>query len=413
MEISLDVRSSITGHINDLHPQFNSYSEPAQKKIIQEVFKRSQALSETGVKSLIGSMALSERGTPVDFKMNHPIGNAFVSFLLAESNWHQKLPSWKEIFSVLPSIFWETDPALSKAVREWLQFKIDNAVQEVPNEKMRDVYLRNLLSYYPYFCPEKGEEIRFPSGTTYRVDPVELTPAYLGSPLMAYGLIPTDYSAPPILLIKGTTYPADKGCFLSILTDINPCGSVGSGAFQWFAGERIEKWLQDNASENRAEVMGTSLGGALSLQAAATYPQYIKEVHAFNSPGVTSDEVKLWNESAHVKPKVNVYLQDGDPVSSFVGSCFAPDWKIHQMFVPEVSLAQVHASAYAAHPESFVIPESAEKVNQEPLRQFWPFVQNVCLFPLFILGCLFLAIKVVALKIYLFVAKLFNPEASL
>ena len=393
------MKCHIFNYLKLTNPRFKNYSKKSQEKIVDEVFKRSEKMDLNQTRSLIKRVILSERGKGTVPPMDHPMGKMFNSLLLAESNWSEKIPSNKEVFSFLPSLLWKMDPSLFKEARNWLESKINCAAQEVPNKKMRDIYLRNLLSYYPFFSPEKGDEIRLPFGPldsmlTYRVEPIELTPDFLGSPLMAYGLVPKIGGVSPILLFKGTTYPSDKGFYLSLLTDINPYGAVGSFAFQFSAKEKIKSWLVKQSQKgSKAEVMGASLGGCLSLQTAATYPGYIKAVHAFNSPGVTFDEVASWEKSKE-KPQVNVYLQGGDLISSVVGRCFAPDWRIYRVFVEGISSSQVHAAAYTAHPEAFIIPEETQQVNEELGRRFWPFVQNILLFSFFLLGSAFLVLKV-------------------
>lgn len=411
------MKCEIFSYLKKANPYFDAYSPTAQKKIVDEVFKRSKNLSIDQTHSLIKKIILSKAGASIAPPLDHPLGKAFSSLLLAESDWHEKIPSLQKVFSFLPSILWKTDPNLSKAARNWLQAKIQHSAEEIPDKKMRSIYLRNLLAYYPFFSPKKDEEIRLPFGPlestlSYRVEPIELTPPYLGSPLMAYGLIPKTAKASPLLLFKGTTYPADNGFYLSLLTDINPLGAVGSFAFQRFGKGKIESWLAKQAQEHdKVEVLGASLGGSLSLQTAATYPKYIKSVHAFNSPGVSFEEVALWGKSEE-KPEVNVYLQEGDPISSFVGRCFACDWKIHQVFVPKISSAQVHASTYTAHPEVFIIPEDATTVNRDIRRRFWPFIQNVVLFPPFLLGSAYLLLKVQSFHVRSFTRKMFTPKAS-
>jgi hypothetical protein len=400
--------------LSDTHPRFNTYSVSAQEKIIGEVFKRSQNLNADQINTLIESITLSEPHISIPSPMNHPVVEAFVSFLLAEADWHGKVPSFREVLSFLPSILWKRDTELTFQVKTWLQAKINNVSTEVSSGNLRSTYLRNLISYYPYFAPEKGEKISLALGplesnVTYAVEIIELTPSYLGSPITAYGLVPEKgKSASPILLFKGTTYPADDGFYLSLLTDINPYGPVGSLAFQ-MGKEKIKSWLEEHTKERKAEVMGTSLGGCLSLQTASKYPEYIKAVHAFNSPGVTSDEVQSWQQSMTAKPEVNVYLQDGDPVSSSVGRCFAPDWNVHGVFAPGVDPLQAHTSTYTAHPEAFIIPEKVEDVNQDMRRRFWPAIQNFFLLPAFVIGALFL----IVIAIYVLALKAFKREDPL
>jgi hypothetical protein len=403
------MKCEIFNCFNSLNPVFNSYSKSSQEKIVQEVYKRSLEMNDSQTRSLIKKVVLSPPRQEVRSTMDHPLGEAFNSFLLADPTWHKKIPSTEEALSFLPSILWKADKALFKSAKQWLQAKIISAPREVLDKRMLGIYVRNLLSYYPFFSPEEGEEIRLPLGplgltVTYKVEPIELTHPAFGSPLMAYGLTPNHLEAAPILLFKGTTYPSDKGFFLSILTDLNPYGAVGSFAFQLSARERVKAWL--SKCSLKAEVMGASLGGSLSLQTASECSEYIKVVHAFNSPGVSSIEVRSWEKSKE-KPEVNVYLQDQDPISTFIGRCFASDWNVYRVFAPNVAPSQVHASAYTAHPESFIIPEDTQKINADYKRKVWPFFQNIVLTPLFILGVVYLAIKVVALKIGQIFANLF------
>ncbi len=400
--------------LSETHSRFDSYSLSAQDKIVGEVFKRSQNLNTDQIDALIETITLASSHVNTHSPMNHPVGAAFASYLLAEADWHGKVPSFWEVLSFLPSILWKRDPELTREAKSWLQAKINNVSKEIPFGKLRSTYLRNLISYYPYFSPEQGEKISLPFGpwesnVTYTVEIIELTPDYLGSPITAYGLTAEKgKKEPPLLLFKGTTYPADDGFYLSLLTDINPYGPVGSLAFQMGKG-KIKAWLEEHAKERKAEVMGTSLGGCLSLQTASKYPEYIKAVHAFNSPGVTSHEVESWQQSSAIKPEVNVYLQDGDPVSSSVGRCFAPDWNVQGVFAPATDPLQAHASTYTAHPESFIIPEKVEDVNHDMRRRFWPAIQNFFLLPAFIIGALFL----VAIAIYVLALKAFKREDPL
>jgi pimeloyl-ACP methyl ester carboxylesterase len=406
-----DKISHIRSCLSEFHSRFDAYSPSSQEKLVAEVFKRSQHLTMDQTNTLIGSITLSPSCVNTSSPMNHPVGEAFASFLLTESDWYGKVPSFWKVVSFLPSVLWKKDLKLMREAKSWLQANISNVSKESLNGKLGSAYLRNLISYYPYFVPEQGEKISLPMGAsrfnvTYTVELIELTPSYLGSPITAYGLVPErGKKAPPILLFKGTTYPADDGFYLSLLTDINPYGSVGMLAFQ-MGKEKIETWLQERTKECKAEVMGVSLGGCLSLQTASQYPEYIKAVHAFNSPGITFDEVDAWQQSRQEKPEVNVYLQDGDPVSSSVGRCFAPDWKIHGVFAPATDPIQAHASTYTAHPEAFIIPEDVKSINQDMRRRFWPIIQNCLLLPAFLIGALFL----IVIAVYIFVLKAFKRK---
>jgi pimeloyl-ACP methyl ester carboxylesterase len=137
----------------------------------------------------------------------------------------------------------------------------------------------------------------------------------------------------------------------------------------------------------KAEVMGTSLGGALSLHTASYLPQYLQAAYAFNSPGMSSVECRAWKQKTkEEKPRVEVYLQKGDPVSEFVGSKFSSDWAVYQVYAEDQDPFQSHASMFLAYPESFVIPLDAQKVNEH--RVMWAWVQNILFIPLFLLNLL-------------------------
>ncbi len=411
------MKCEIFSYLKKANPYFKDYSQKSQERIVDEIFKRSQKSTIDQTHSLIKKTLLSKPGGSAVSPIDHPMGETFSSLLLAKSDWQEKIPSLRDVFSFLPSILWKTDPNLSRAARNWLQAKIQHSAQEIPDKKMRAIYLRNLLSYFPFFCPQKGEELRLPFGPlgstlSYLVEPIELTPPYLGSPLMAYGLVPKTGKASPLLLFKGTTYPADSGFYLSLLTDINPCGAVGSFAFQNFGKKKIDSWLAKQTQiHGKAEVIGASLGGALSLQTAAAFPKYVQSVHAFNSPAITFKEVAVWEKNTE-KPEVHVYLQEGDPISTFVGRCFAPDWNIHRVFAPDISSAQVHAATFTAHPEVFIIPEETALVNKDIKRRFWPFVQNIILFPPFILASALLLLKIPAIYLHSSLRRIRHSKTS-
>ena len=385
--------------IND----FSFYSDFSQREIVRKIFDQAifqKIETEPQLKKLLDNVILrgegiQKVGPPKSFE-----AAALRSMLLADPDWKKQIPPLRELMSLFQSIFCKKDPKLFSAAKAWLQEKLFAAKEEVPSEKMRAIYVRNLLALYPFFSPEAGEEVSFEvlgKLETYIVELIPLTPSYSSSPLMAYGLIPKEKNKniPPFLVFKGTTYPTDEGFAQSLLTDINPFAPVGGYAFQLFIKERIEKWLKKQTQNgSKVEVIGASLGGALSLQTASYLPSYIKEVHAFNSPAVTSSEVQAWNQKNEEFPEVHVYLQNNDPISSFVGSCFAPDWKIYHVYSPIEDPLQAHASFYTAHEQAFIIPGDARSLNNSLKRSMWPIAQNFLFVPLFLVGlCLFFLIE--------------------
>jgi hypothetical protein len=404
----------IFNFIKDQKPEFSYYSKASQETIVKKIFEQVllQRISKEGdLKSFIDNVVLNQSGkTSVNLPSDDPAEAALIAMLLADPDWKQKIPDRKDLLPLILSIFWEKDPKMFQIARNWLQAKLEAAKEEIPCARMRSIYIRNLLAYYPFFSPERGDKIRLPLGEEgklieYEVVPIELTPSFWVTPLMAYGLQSTE--GPSFLLFKGTTYPTDEGYLQSLLTDINPFACVGSYAFQFFAKKRIEKWLVDH---EKAEVIGASLGGSLSLQTVSYFPEKVKAVHAFNSPGMSSSEIKVWKQKTEKlnleeRPDVNVYLQSKDLISSFVGSCFALDWNIHHVYAPIEDSLQAHAAAYTAHEEAFIIPGDANSVNRSLKRRIWPIVQNILFVPFFFIGAICFLVVACALAISHFVQK--------
>jgi hypothetical protein len=153
-----------------------------------------------------------------------------------------------------------------------------------------------LLAYYTFFGPENGEIFSLPieSGGTwhlfdYKVEKIPLTPSWMGSQAVAFGLT-SEKGSPPLLLFKGTSYPTDEGFCLQLLTDFNPLASVGSYLF-WLGKKNIENWLTKAPG---ARVFGMSLGGSLTELAALHFPSLIKRAFAYNPPALFPWDTILW-----------------------------------------------------------------------------------------------------------------------
>jgi pimeloyl-ACP methyl ester carboxylesterase len=407
--------------------------QPDQKEaIIQEIFNRAtEELAEDSpnfqgvltAKALHTRIAKESRIPRTDNRTLKPLED----LIFGNEEWVEALFGLEKVESLLHAVTWDKDAEIFKQVRQWFADRIANATTEIPDAEIRQVYLRNLLALYPYFSPEEDELLSLPFGPSgalidYQVKALQLTPDFMGSPLVAYGLTSQDPQAAPILLFKGTTYPSDEGFFLSLLTDINPFMPVGGFAFHLTAKSRIEAWLKENTTEERkAMVAGVSLGGALSLQTACYFPQYLSHVFAFNSPAMTSSEISSWE--ANIKalgdaaPRVEVYLQDKDPISRMVGCLFAQEWKLHHVYAPLdwtpiKSSFQSHSGALTAHPQVFIVPGSATGENNRIERLYiWPIFQNILFVLLFaILFCVYV-VYFIAYNIYRIAAEVFKTKA--
>lgn len=405
---------------------FDSYTDAEKEKVIPRIFQEFVAQmgsdqidfqapklefspeANRKLERILRGTVVAKPSDQAPVLPEDPAMAAIISMLLGNPNWKDHLPPIRDLGSLLNAVLFKKDPEVSRTVIDWLQARLERAHLEVKSDGMREVYIRNLLAYLPFFGPEEGTILMIPMGPEgkmihYHVERLELTPYVLGSPLVAYGLIPQEENAPPILIFKGSTYPADEGNYLSLLTDVNPFAPVGGYAFHFSAKDRIQAWLEKNVpkdsqeEEMKAEIMGASLGGALSLLTASYFPKYIAKVSAFNSPAMTSSEVGEWDlrkaelEEGQV-PRVNVYLQDGDPIANFVGCCWAPDWNIFHVHSLVSEAYQAHASAYTAHEEAYIIPGDSETDNNKTGRKVWFYMQNFLMIPIFLLVLAFFPI---------------------
>ena len=226
----------------------------------------------------------------------------------------------------------------------------------------------------------------------YDVQKINLTPAWMGSPLVAFGLKPSRNSSapPPLLIFKGTTYPTDRGFGLSLLTDLNPGDSVGGYAFR-LGRKKIGSWLAQHTNENtKAIVYGKSLGGALSWRTALHFSAHIQKVMAYGAPGFSSSEVKRLKRNMQQKshPEIHMFCQKGDHVPYFDKM---PRQGVHYYLVlgeKERSGLLAHADMYSTHQHSAVIrlniPKEAGHVKRLSLTAM-RFALSLSLFPLLVM----------------------------
>lgn len=314
----------------------------------------------------IASAATVPRPAP---KRHGQITEHFLNFLKG------KLPSLGEAWkarSALPAILWKKNPQMLKEVRTLFHDIFNETAAKVlvsqptGNESFHyQTIIFNLLSYYIFLDPQEGSIFNIPQlvgdkwvSVPYKVERMELTPSKMGSPLIAFGLVPQVFGAPPLLLFKGTTYPADDGFFLSLLADIDPHNGAGGWAFN-DAYPKIDKWLKDNTEKAgvKARVTGQSLGGSLSQKAAIYCSQYIESVFSFNPPGLSKHDEKQWNELQTGNkekqlplPKVQVYCQDGDLVHT-VDYMVKEGWDYYRLFGDDKNPSRLlaHAFGFSLH----------------------------------------------------------------
>src|SRR4028119_1947379 len=151
-----------------------------------------------------------------------------------------------------------------------------------------------------------------------------------GTGLHAIGLISTTPDKPPVLVFRG----AD-----SLIDDVAIADKRGAGFNQFEANKQaLGNWLtqisQDTAKNPRRlapDVLGHSLGGALTQLAATEFTSTIGDVVTFNSPGVEQSTVNTFKQKAGSGKNVTHYIVNGDYVS-LAGEAFLPGKVVLQTY---------------------------------------------------------------------------------
>lgn len=209
-----------------------------------------------------------------------------------------KRPSLRQLDKkVVKAFFYKHDSELASAAKADFQdlfnFISAKAQKEArPLELKEELFCYRLLSFFPFLKPE-GESIDFPISyegpveiRTYRFERIELTDNKLVSPLVAYGLIAKEGA--PILIFKGTTYPADDGFARSLLADFTPNSSVGGRVLKK-ASDSLKAWVSDKKG---IIVTGISLGGSLAQHFGQEFSDRTTKIYAFSAPRLIRSELK-------------------------------------------------------------------------------------------------------------------------
>ncbi|MEG4965992.1 calcium-binding protein [Microcoleus sp. B6-A1] len=151
-----------------------------------------------------------------------------------------------------------------------------------------------------------------------------------GTGFHAIGLISTTPDKPPVLVFRGTDSPTD---------DLANADKRGVGFNQFEANKQaLGNWLtqisQDtakNPSRLPPDLLGHSLGGAITQLAATEFTSTIGDVVTFNSPGVSQSTVNTFKQKAGAGKNVTHYIVSGDFVS-LGGEAFLPGKVVLQTF---------------------------------------------------------------------------------
>jgi Ca2+-binding RTX toxin-like protein len=151
-----------------------------------------------------------------------------------------------------------------------------------------------------------------------------------GTGFHAIGLISTTPDKPPVLVFRGTD---------SLVDDLANADKRSVGFNQFEANKQaLGTWLtqigQDTTKNPRRlppDILGHSLGGALTQLAATEFTSAIGDVVTFNSPGVAQSIVNTFKQKAGAGKNVTHYIVSGDFVS-LGGEDFLPGKVVLQTF---------------------------------------------------------------------------------
>lgn len=327
--------------------------------------------------------------------------------------------------SLVSAILFRQNPQLFKEAKELFGKVLKKIAPQLPNLSEKELFsaksiIGNILSYYTYFGLENGEILSIPQqvdGTwklvKYSVEKIYLTPSAMGSPITAFGLTPIDEKAPPLLLFKGTTIPTDQGAALSVLTDINPFGSVGSYAFK-LGKANLKTWLEKNHLKTglKANVYGQSLGGALTLHAAVNFPSLVAECHAYAPPALLPHEIRSWNrlygKNPEAMPRVRIFYQENDIVP-LTGLKWGEGWEIFRVFPSKSkNFFFSHMQCFLSQNESLILKADAKMDEKKFSRYFLAITHLVLSLPFFTVGVTVYAVYLTLRKVVEFSVSLFK-----
>jgi hypothetical protein len=217
-----------------------------------------------------------------DFVQQHPdlIG---LSFLLDPSS-----EAFKQFFepSNAKAILWDYDPKLVAQHRahfqEVFKFLYYHPFWNTRDRLVSEMLVGNLIALLPFFDFENGSKLQLLRyvDNAWKLIEYELKHIPLvDGEIYAYGL--ESPIATPILIFRGTPYPAAQGFLEAIWSDLHPIKSIGEEIFKKGKPE-LDKWME---GKPQVDCYGMSLGGALVYHAGHTYGDKIN-VHAYAAPGL-------------------------------------------------------------------------------------------------------------------------------
>lgn len=196
----------------------------------------------------------------------------------------------------------------------------------------------------------------------------------LWNKVRAFGFVPIEGEAAPLLLFRGTDFSfMTEGGRASIISDLDPKGP-GRSLFEK-AEKPLRDWLRNQKRKTR--MIGHSLGGVILAYTLLCEGEYIsQEKHetsfAFNFPGVSDDLVEKW-EQMEEKPRFKGYVYRGDVISKF-GMLFGDIYEVS--LKKPLSPVRAHEQLHFAEPFSYLHEVDLKEENRSSSRQFYSKLQQ-------------------------------------
>ena len=187
------------------------------------------------------------------------------------------------------AIFWKYDASIITQFRERFEqiFKdlYHQMVWTQHDPLVTEMFIGNLIAIYPLFDPTPGCEVDLLQqieGTWHLVKYKTLPISLVEDEVLAYGLTPVDNpKADPLILFCGTPYPAGRGFWEAIKSDLHPFRSVGETIYRK-GKSRIDAWM---AKKPHVKCYGLSLGGALAYHLGKEFGSRV-QINAYVAPGL-------------------------------------------------------------------------------------------------------------------------------
>lgn len=297
----------------------------------------------------------------------------------------------------LTNLLFSADPQLLFDFRREIQKIL--AGLSVPGDEMEEAFVGNLIAMIPFTYPQVGDKFTIPlrgGRFNYTITTqIDLTPSWFSAPLSAYGFTSTDEGAPPLLSIIGTPQPGGEGYIAGLVADATPFLSVGHAPY--LCGHTaIAAWLEANPLA--ARLYGASLGGAICLHILRNHAPRIARADLYNPPGLY-----WWDTYGENLPPTNIYLQSGDPISSF--GLFPDHATIYHVTPPATGCCiGAHIRAHTGNRATRMLSYNTAQENRGILRNTLT-TAHLFLAPAFFLLflSLYLVSKIIRLVTYIFV----------